>query len=109
MLEGTVAVAGSVGDARLPEVPVVPGELAYLGSGRDELEISAREDARLMLIGGAPFQTPILMWWNFVARSRAEIDAAFADWQGQDARFGRVASSLPRIPGAPPFWPGRPR
>jgi hypothetical protein len=55
-------------------------------------------------VGGEPFAEPILMWWNFVARTRAEIDAAFDDWRGQAPRFGRVASPLPRIPAPLPPW-----
>jgi hypothetical protein len=45
-----------------------------------------------------------MMWWNFVARSREEIDAAYASWRDQDDRFGRVRSALPIIPAAAPFW-----
>jgi hypothetical protein len=41
------------------------------------------------------------MWWNFVARSRAEVDAATRAWNAQGLRFGSVASPLDRIP-APP-------
>ena len=58
----------------------------------------------LTLLGGEPFESPILMWWNYVARSREEIDAAHASWSQQDDRFGRVRSRLPLIPAAPPFW-----
>jgi hypothetical protein len=50
------------------------------------------------LLGGAPFGEPLLMWWNFVARSRAEIVASARQWNAQDPRFGRVASRLARIP-----------
>jgi hypothetical protein len=44
------------------------------------------------------------MWWNFVGRTREEIDAAYASWARQDDRFGRVASSLPLIPAKAPHW-----
>jgi hypothetical protein len=44
------------------------------------------------------------MWWNFVARTRAEVDAAFDDWRAQAPRFGRVASPLARIPAPLPPW-----
>jgi hypothetical protein len=30
-----------------------------------------------MLIGGEPFDEPIVMWWNFVARTRDEVEAAY--------------------------------
>ena len=57
-----------------------------------------------MLLGGEPFEDPIVMWWNFVARNRAEIDAAYASWRDQDDRFGSVRSALPRIPASAPYW-----
>ena len=72
--------------------------------GRAEVVLDVRERARVMLLGGEPFESPILMWWNYVARSREEIDAAHASWSQQDDRFGRVRSRLPLIPAAPPFW-----
>jgi hypothetical protein len=61
----------------------------------------------VVLIGGKPFAEPILMWWNFVARSRAEIDRAHAHWQAGAERFGRVDSPLPRIPAPPLVWTRR--
>jgi redox-sensitive bicupin YhaK (pirin superfamily) len=58
--------------------------------------------ARILLIGGAPFTEPILMWWNFVARTTAEIEAARDDWEA-GRRFGEVrAYAGGRLP-APPF------
>jgi quercetin 2,3-dioxygenase len=95
VLEGAVGIAGSA---------VVPGTLGYLGRGRDELFLDVREPTRALLLGGEPFEEPILMWWNFVGRTREEIEAAYASWQAQDDRFGTVVSSLPRIPAKPPFW-----
>jgi hypothetical protein len=38
------------------------------------------------------------MWWNFVARSRAEVEAATREWNAQEPRFGSVSSPLARIP-----------
>ena len=54
--------------------------------------------------GGEPLEEQIVMWWNFVGRSREEISAAYDAWQAQDDRFGRVRSALPRIPAPPPYW-----
>ena len=84
--------------------PVVPGRLAYLGLGRQELVLQAAEPTRALLLGGEPFEEPIVMWWNFVGRSREELEAAFTDWDTSSERFGRVASRLPRIPTPPPYW-----
>ncbi|MGY1454686.1 pirin family protein [Streptomyces sp. SS8] len=95
VLEGTVAVHGR---------PLRPGRMGYLGEGRGELRLDVREPARAILLGGEPFPEPIVMWWNFVGRTRAEIDAAHASWTAQDDRFGRVRSSLPLIPAKAPFW-----
>lgn len=80
------------------------GELAYMGVGRDGCNLAAREESRCLLIGGEPFPEPVLMWWNFVARTRAEIIEARDDWSAGADRFGRVASRLPRIEVGPPPW-----
>ncbi len=32
----------------------------------------------MMLLGGVPLGEPLLMWWNFVARTPPEIAAAVA-------------------------------
>jgi len=95
VVEGEVTVDGTA---------VVPGELAYLAPGRSELLLAAEADARLLLLGGAPFGEEVLMWWNFVARTRDEVDAAIDDWQEEHARFGQVASRLGRIPAPRPHW-----
>ena len=96
VLRGAVYVEGRV---------IEPGHLGWLGVGRDELAIGVRGRATVLLIGGEPFTEPLMMWWNFVARSRAEIDAAYDAWMAQDAgRFGAVDSRLPIIAAAPPFW-----
>jgi hypothetical protein len=39
--------------------------------------------------GGVPLGEPLLMWWNLVARTPGEIEAARADWRA--GRFGTVA------------------
>jgi redox-sensitive bicupin YhaK (pirin superfamily) len=94
-LDGAVEVAGE---------SVVPGFLAYLGTGRQELELTVADPSRVLLLGGTPFESEILMWWNFVARTRDEVGEARAAWQADDEdRFGPVTSRLDRIdaPGLP--------
>jgi redox-sensitive bicupin YhaK (pirin superfamily) len=83
---------------------VRPGQLAYLGQGRAEVALAASDPTRVLLLGGEPFPEPILMWWNFVVRSRDELDRARRQWESGDLRFGRLRSPLPRIPAPPPFW-----
>ena len=99
VLDGAVEVEGVV---------VEPGHLAYLGTDRDELVVEAREGTRAMLLGGVPFPDEILMWWNYVARTADEIEAANDAWNAGDDRFGVVRSPLARIPGpTTPSWIGR--
>jgi redox-sensitive bicupin YhaK (pirin superfamily) len=99
VLEGAVWVGG-VSDGTVVE----PGHLAYLGTDRDELALTAREPARALLIGGTPFESPVVMWWNFVARSQDEVSAAQQAWNADDGRFGTVDSSLVRIAAPTPPW-----
>ncbi|MBM2620179.1 pirin family protein [Actinoplanes sp. LDG1-06] len=43
-----------------------PGPLLYLGAGRDSVRVATSSPARLLLLGGEPFEERIVMWWNFV-------------------------------------------
>ena len=52
--------------------------------------ITAREPARLLLIGGEPLDGERHIWWNLVSSSAERIEQAKRDWQG--GRF-------PKIPG----------
>lgn len=91
------------GSAVLEDQPLAPDILYYLEPGRDEATFTSRDGARVLLIGGTPFQEPIVMWWNFVARSHEEIAAARAEWEEHGARFGEVRGyDGPRVP-APPL------
>jgi redox-sensitive bicupin YhaK (pirin superfamily) len=104
--EGTAEVAAGRGNE--PDADgrrVEPGRLAYLGRDRSELRLSAGEDGtRLLLFGGVPFEAPITMWWNFVARTRDEIDEANQDWRSGGERFGDPGSTLARVPSPDVPW-----
>ena len=82
----TMSGAVDVGDST-----VTPGSLLYLAPGRSELTVEAPAEARVVLLGGEPFEEGLVMWWNFVGRSHEEIAQARADWMA-GRRFGRVAS-----------------
>lgn len=90
------------GDVSLDGHPLAAGHLHYLGLGRAGVCLASAAGARLLLVGGAPFDESVLMWWNFVARTPEEIALARADWT-EGRRFGDV----PRYPGprleAPPL------
>ena len=94
---GPLAVNGSA---------VASGAFAYLGPGRDEIELAPAAGGRVraLLLGGVPFAEPILMWWNFVARTREEMVEARSAWEAGSDRFGPVESGLERIPAPPPLW-----
>ncbi|MGA9747784.1 MAG: pirin family protein [Nocardioides sp.] len=85
-----------VGTAVEQVVPV--RQMAYLGSGRDHLDVTAPEDGDevvLMLLGGEPFEEEIVMWWNFIGRSHDEVVAQREEWNGAGvswapARYGEV-------------------
>jgi redox-sensitive bicupin YhaK (pirin superfamily) len=95
VIDGAVAVDDTV---------VTPGQLGYLGLGRDELTVSTTENARMLLLGGVPFEESVLIWWNYVARSKDEVELAGQDWNAQAERFGRVDSTLARIASPIPPW-----
>jgi redox-sensitive bicupin YhaK (pirin superfamily) len=98
------ALVAFTGAVLVDDQVVVPGKLAYLGTGRQECRLSTNEASRALLFGGVPFEEPILMWWNFVARTQDEISSAYQDWKALDPRFGPVDSVLPRIEVGPPPW-----
>ncbi|MGK2950746.1 MAG: pirin family protein [Acidimicrobiales bacterium] len=93
-----------VGRVEMGEQVLEPGHLGHLAAGVDELVLQTPELATVLLLGGRPFEAEPLMWWNFVGRERAEIDAARAEWEAGDARFGSVATPLERIGAPMPFW-----
>jgi redox-sensitive bicupin YhaK (pirin superfamily) len=95
VLTGAVRVHGQV---------LEPGHLAFLPPGPDELALEAQGATRVLLLGGAPFDEPVLLWWNLVGRDRAELADAYRSWTDDDGRFGTVASSLDRIVVPPPAW-----
>jgi redox-sensitive bicupin YhaK (pirin superfamily) len=96
VLDGAVVVDGGT------ELGV--GTLGYLAPGREAVELRATNEVRALLIGGAPFGEPPLMWWNFVGRTHDEIDVAVREWNEGAERFGTVASELARIPSPLPTW-----
>lgn len=83
--------------------PLGPHELLYLGLDRDHVDVTASEAATLFLIGGEPFESDLVMWWNFVGRSHDEIVEARDAWEAGSARFGHVVDhGDERVP-APPL------
>jgi quercetin 2,3-dioxygenase len=79
-------------------------ELGYRSPGANALELTATEDARLLILGGTPFGEQIVMWWNFIGREHDEVASYRAAWQhllasGSDDRFSLPADDpLPALP-----------
>lgn len=96
------AVVVLTGAVRVDGCPVPAQTLAYLGRDRGELTLDAAEPARLLLLGGEPFEEELVMWWNFVARSHEEIAQARADWAA-GRRFGPVVGDGDDPLPAPPM------
>ncbi|WP_019932670.1 pirin family protein [Nocardia sp. BMG111209] len=93
------------GEPVVAGVTLSPGPLLYLGAGRESVSLTAPGGAHAVLIGGEPFAEDLVMWWNFVARSHDEIEAARTAWEQHDTtRFGDVPGHPAdrRIP-APPL------
>jgi hypothetical protein len=98
------AVLATIGALEVEAVPLVPGSMLYLGTGRGALRLRSEGAARALILGGEPFSERIVMWWNFVARSSAEIEAARESWTS-GATFGVVAAAGDPLP-APPMPAG---
>jgi redox-sensitive bicupin YhaK (pirin superfamily) len=58
--------------------------------------LRARQQSRLMLLGGDAMDGERVIWWNFVSSSAERIERAKDDWR--DGRFTMV-------PGDPEFIP----
>lgn len=74
------------------------GEMAYLGIGRESIELVASDNGvRFLLLGGEPFEEQLVMWWNFIGRSHDEIVAARNDWMASIDAHG--TSRFPVVAG----------
>lgn len=108
------------GAVHLDGTAVRKRHLGLLGEGADRLDVRpiGSRPARLMLIGGAPLDEEIVMWWNFVGRSHEDIVEARTAWQRlvadgggpEESSSGTVGfADVPDDPGAPlpaPELPG---
>jgi redox-sensitive bicupin YhaK (pirin superfamily) len=89
---GVYAVAG---ECRIDGEPLPERHLGVLPTGSTS-RLEATSGARLMLLGGSRLEGERLIWWNFVATSRALIDAASKRWQER---------AFPPVPGETEFIP----
>ncbi|MCL6247839.1 pirin family protein [Acinetobacter sp. ANC 4945] len=80
-LEGTASVNGH----ELNE-----DNMVVLEPGLTQVKIDLHAGGRVLLLGGEPFESPILLWWNFVGRTQEELNIAREQWINQDERFGSI-------------------
>lgn len=80
-LEGTATVNGH---------ELTEDNMVVLEQGVSAIEIEIHAGSRLLLLGGEPFESPILLWWNFVGRTQEELKIARDQWIAQDERFGSI-------------------
>ena len=86
LVQGNVLVSGN----SLPEK-----HLAYLPAGQP-VEVRAKAQSRLMLLGGDKMDGRRFIWWNFVAGSKQRIEDAKQRWREQ--RFAAVPGEQEFIP-----------
>lgn len=65
------------------------GRLLVLRPG-ETIDITALEDARILVLGGAPMDGPRYIWWNFVSSKKDAIMQAAEDWENR---------KMPLVPG----------
>ena len=82
VLRGRVELAGgeSLGDA----------DLAVFARSGDSISFKARENSKLLVLGGEPIDEPVVAYGPFVMNSQAEIRQAFSDYQA--GRMGQLVS-----------------
>ena len=91
---GVLVVAG---EALVNGEPTATTELSFAEAGQQTLILEAigTEPLKLLMIGGAPFHEPIVMWWNFITRTNDEVAALRQAWNSYDeadadGRFGNL-------------------
>lgn len=93
----------AAGETTINGASVSQGELWFNESGLESIAIES-EDSLLVLIGGKPFDEPIVMWWNFIGRSDSEVRRMREEWESgiypvfSDDIGGRIpAPKMPSI------------
>jgi hypothetical protein len=82
------------GNATIDGQIVAQNELAYIDAGAASVQIEATEDLLLLLVGGQKFEEELFLWWNFIARSHAEVVEMREQWNARHERFGKVSDTL---------------
>lgn len=80
------------GDVSVDDTLLHRAELGYVPPGAEALTLMNESEApaRVILLGGTPFEEEIVMWWNFIGRTHEDIVKAREDWQSSSDRFGTI-------------------
>jgi redox-sensitive bicupin YhaK (pirin superfamily) len=88
------------GEAQVNQTEVPISAIEFIEVGATSATIAAGENNLvLLLLGGEPFGEKILMWWNFIGRTHADIVSAREQWNAhesvaQGGRFGQFADNI---------------
>lgn len=87
------------GDLAINQAELPLHHLNYIPPGSQSAHMSSTNGAKIVLLGGVPFQEEIIMWWNFIGRSHEDIVKMRTDWNGHSDRFSDFADQIHgRIP-----------
>ena len=79
----------------------IPAQAMVVLPPQETISVRAGESgARFVVIGGAPLQQAVRMWWNFVSTDRQRIAAAAKRWES--GGFDAIPGELQRVAG--PHW-----
>lgn len=80
-LEGTASINGH---------ELTDDNMVILEPGLEQVQVEIHAGSRILLLGGEPFETPILLWWNLVGRNMEELKVAREQWMMGHERFGSI-------------------
>ncbi len=70
--------------------------MTYFEPGKATVTLANQglEEAIVIMLGGKPFEEPIVMWWNFIERSHEEIVEAREKWNNRDSGIPEFADDI---------------
>ena len=88
------------GELTVNDEQIPTSGLYFVPAGADSVQLSASAGSIVLMLGGQPFGEKILMWWNFIGRTQADITKARDEWNaGDQHRFPAFADQIgDRIP-----------
>ncbi len=78
------------GEANINQQVLNHDNMLITPTAASQFHLQCKKGSRILLIGGEPFATEIILWWNLVARSGEEIAEARQQWIEHDPRFGTI-------------------